>query len=74
MTDPVVPKAETASAPVAVDAPIGLTEFCLRHSKVERSIELLNAFFAIESHAGRTSATEAQFVKRMAVFALQPAV
>lgn len=65
-----------ASAPAAAPAPVTITlaEFCLRHSKVERSIELLNAFFAIEEHAGRTSGTETDFVARLAAFATRRAV
>lgn len=58
----------------APEAPITLTEFCVRHSTKERSVELLNAFFAIETHAARTLATETVFVERLADFAATPAV
>lgn len=65
----------TAAGPskTAEPAAIELTEFCLRHSRVERSVELLNAFFAVESHAGRTVATESDFITRLAAFAAKPA-
>lgn len=71
MTDEAAPKAASAPAP---EAPITLAEFCTEHSKVAPSIELLNAFFALEERAGRTSATRAQFVTRLADFAARPAV
>lgn len=65
-----LPAASSAPEP----APISLTEFCLSHSKVERSVELLNAFFAIETAAGRTSGTALDFINRLHAFAAQPAV
>lgn len=72
MTDPAVPAISAVDSP-AVEAPISLHEFCLHHSKVERSVELLNGFFAVESHAGRDKATAAEFIDRLDAFARQPA-
>lgn len=61
------------AAPAEVHAfALTLEEFCQGHSKVERSVELLNAFFALETHAGRTQASESEFRARLAAFAQRP--
>ncbi|HEY0205060.1 MAG TPA: hypothetical protein VGC15_13035 [Acetobacteraceae bacterium] len=74
---PVAPSVATpapalAAAPAPHSFPTSLDEFCVRHSRVERSVELLSAFRTMESAAGRLHATEADFVARLGAFASRP--
>lgn len=71
---------DAVSAPAAEvedEYPVTLDEFCRRQSLVERSVELLGAFYASESalvEAGKTPgvALEGKFRKRLAAFASRP--
>lgn len=51
---------------------ITLDEFCTRISKTDKRVELIGAFFKMETVAGRTTAIESDFAARLAAFATKP--
>lgn len=58
-----------------VDAgPVAITldEFCTRHSKTDRRVELIGAFHFDETRSGRTKDLEDKYLARFEAFATQP--
>ena len=60
--------------PTAVDVveQITLDEFCRRHSKVDRRVELLRGFHSAEVRAGHAKDLEASYLARFKAFATKP--
>jgi hypothetical protein len=51
----------------------GIEEFCATLSATDRQIEMIGAFYRVESAAGRTRALPSVFKDRYAAFLIQPA-
>jgi len=67
---------EEKPEPAAVaptDFEMTIEEFCARLSKKDRRVELIGAFHATETQAGRHKARDAVFRERLAAFITQPA-
>lgn len=71
-----VDKNTSPASPAATAAPdsfpVSLDEFCQRHSKVERSVELLAAFHHTETAAGRGQDMHGAFEARLQTFRTRP--
>jgi hypothetical protein len=51
----------------------GIEEFCANLSATDRRIEMIGAFYRVESAAGRTRALPSEFKDRYSAFLIQPA-
>lgn len=62
------------SAPEAAPEqfPMTLEEWVRDHSRTSSQVELINAFFRMETHAGRTHARPTEFAARLVAFAARP--
>ena len=65
-------KDNTATAVQEPVENISLDEFCTRISGTDKRVELIGAFFKMETAAGRTTAVESEFTARLAAFATKP--
>ena len=66
-------KAKAPAAPKPTDFELTIEEFCARLSKTDRRVELIGAFHATETKAGRHKDRDAQFRSRFQAFIKQPA-
>lgn len=64
-------KAPQQTTPDEVDQ-ITLDEFCQRHSKVDRRVELIGGFHSAEVRAGHAKDLEASYLARFEAFATKP--
>lgn len=63
---------QTVEATEAGPAEVTLDEFCTRHSKVDRRVELIGAFHSDEVRNGRVKDLESKYLERFEAFATQP--
>lgn len=63
---------EQAAVDVPAEFEITLDEFCTRQSRNDKRVELIGAFFHVETVAGRVKGTESTYAGRYAAFANQP--
>lgn len=67
------PAGQESNRPTDVAEPeLALHEWCANVSQTDRRVELLGAFFTIESREGRVKAPPAVFADRYAEFANRP--
>lgn len=71
MSETTAPAAPAAEA-VPEQHPMTLEEWVRDHSRTSTQVELINAFFRMETLGGRTLATPAEFAQRLAAFAARP--
>lgn len=64
---------KTTTTGEQAEFPLTLSEFCTRLSSDDRRVELISAFAAIETKAGRVKDTETNFKARFVAFVNQPA-
>lgn len=63
---------EQVQATAAESFDVSLDEFCVRRSTVDKRVELLAAFHAVERGAGRVKDSDAAYAARYAAFQNQP--
>lgn len=63
---------QTAEGTEAGPAELTLDEFCTRHSKADRRVELIGAFHSEEVRNGRVKDLESNYLERFEAFATQP--
>lgn len=64
---------ETPATSVELEPALTISEFCARMSETVRRPELIGAFAAIETGAGRIQSSASDFASRFAAFVNQPA-
>lgn len=64
-------KSKGSSAPTDFD--LTIEEFCTRLSKTDKRVELIGAFHATETQAGRIKDREKNFASRFDAFVTKPA-
>lgn len=70
-TKPAAQSSQDESA-VETASEVALREWCASTSQTDRRVEMLNAFFNIETRAGRVKATPDVFAARYTEFANRP--